>query len=282
MAPQAPPLPPPFTPHSVWTFENPPPPPYNKPSRLVFPSRKRQIKTSQEKKKSTSRFNYTDTLRGLPFTPLPFLELPCEVRIMIYKDLAPNTKPIKWCGAPQRHDGPCYTDILSVCRLIYKEALDIFYNNHVYFEIDISNNGIYFLGQRRLLNAPLPPPFRFPRSICARIQLEWRPARQKDFRNRIAEIFPVHSRLQNLQIYFHATNPAYIGRVATPEIVLAALDKTLSPLQSITKAMGPRFCITFEKHVNQGQLNLGSDLNEVVKGYFLDDDVRSESGDFAQ
>tara|TARA_R110002060_G_scaffold6111_1_gene9321 strand:- start:961 stop:1308 length:348 start_codon:yes stop_codon:yes gene_type:complete len=110
--------------------------------------------------------------------PFHLLELPREIRIMVYRYLAPNTKPDEWCGRPQRHDGPCYPEILSVCHLIRNEALDTFYNAAVYFDIDISNNGIFFLGNRHLLAAPLPPTIRLAQSICARIQLEWRTARQ--------------------------------------------------------------------------------------------------------
>lgn len=109
--------------------------------------------------------------------------------------------------------------------------------------------------------------------MCIRIQLEWRPVRQQDFKNRIAEIFPATSRLQNLQVYFQATSPAYIGREATPEIVVAALDNTLSPLQNIAKQLRSSFCINFEAQIHQGRSSLGTDLNEVVREYFLDSDA---------
>ncbi|PVH74839.1 hypothetical protein DL98DRAFT_19130 [Cadophora sp. DSE1049] len=203
-----------------------------------------------------------------PLKPFPFLELPREIRIMVYKYLAPNTKPDDWCGKPRRHDGPCYPAILSVCRSVRQETLYIFYGISVYFEIDISNNGIFFLGHRYLLTAPLPPTIRLAQSICARIQLEWRPARQQDFKNRIEEIFPADSRLRNLQVYFQATSPAYIGRAATPEIVLSALDNTLSPLQAVTKNLGSNFHINFEQHVHQGRFGLSVVLNDVVGKYF--------------
>ncbi|KAH9208214.1 hypothetical protein DL95DRAFT_395462, partial [Leptodontidium sp. 2 PMI_412] len=192
-----PPPPPPPPPLPAWVLAFPPTPPpslFNSPSRPVFPSRKQQINRPKQTKPKASCFNFPDAPEQSS-TPFPFLELPCEVRIMIYKYLGPNTKPNKWCGAPQRHDGPCYPEILSVCRFINKEAIDIYYNTSVYFEIDISNNGIFFLGQRYLLNAPLPSTVRLSQSMCIRIQLEWRPVRQQDFKNRIAEIFPATSRL---------------------------------------------------------------------------------------
>lgn len=203
--------------------------------------------------------------------PFPFLELPREIRVMVYKYLAPNTKPTDWCGKPQRHDGPCYLEILSVCHSINDEALDIFYNPSVYFEIDISNNGIFFLGRRYLLNAPnapLPPTVRLAQSMCARIQLEWRSARQQDFKNRIEEIFPSESRLRNLRVYFQATSPAYIGRASTPETVVSALDSTLYPLQVVSKNLGSNFYINFEKDIHQGRFGLGMVLHEVVREYF--------------
>ncbi|KAG4439142.1 hypothetical protein IFR05_005379 [Cadophora sp. M221] len=281
-----PPLPPPPPPPlPAWVLAFPPtlpPPPYNTPSKPVFPSRRQQInKPQKQTKPRTSAFNFSDT-PVQSSTPFPFLELPCEVRIMIYKYLGPSTKPNKWCEAPQRHDGPCYPEILSVSRFVHREAIDVFYNTTVYFEIDISNNGIFFLGQRYLLDAPLPPTVRLAQSMCIRIQLEWRPVRQGDFKNRVAEIFPSTSRLQNLQVYFQATSPAYIGREATPEIVIAALDDTLSPLQHIAKQLSPSFCINFEDQVHQGRSSLGIGLNEVVREYFLSNDTQSGLGDFSQ
>ena len=203
-----------------------------------------------------------------PNKPFPFLELPREIRIMVYRYLAPNTKPDQWCGKPQRHDGPCYPEILSLCHYVRNEALDIFYSASVYFEIDISNNGIFFLGNRHLLTAPLPPTIRLAQSMCARIQLEWRTARQQDFKSRIGEIFPADSRLRNLQVYFQATSPAYIGRAATSEVVISALESTLFPLQVVTKNLGPKFYINFEKEVYQGRFNLGVNLNQTVREYF--------------
>ncbi|KAK0099472.1 hypothetical protein ONS96_008309 [Cadophora gregata f. sp. sojae] len=263
-----PPSPPPLP---AWVLALPPPrppPPYNIPSRPIFPSRRQRVNHLQEQKKPRDSVVKKPAPTMKDLKQFRFLELPREIRVMVYKYLAPNTKPSEWCGKPQRHDGSCYPEILSVCRAIHDEVLDIFYSASVYFEIDISNNGIFFLGNRYLLSDLLPSTVRHAQSICARIQLEWRPVRQQEFKNRITEIFPPDSRLRNLQLYFQATSPAYIGRAATPDVVVSALDNTLSPLQGVAHNLGSKFHIDFETHIHQGRFSLGVDLNDVVGQYF--------------
>lgn len=79
--------------------------------------------------------------------------------------------------------------------------------------------------------------------------------------------------MRNLQVYFQATSPAYIGRSATPEVVISALENTLSPLQVVTKILGPKF-YNFEKEIHQGRFGLGVDLNQTVREYFHEHDYR--------
>jgi hypothetical protein len=108
--------------------------------------------------------------------PFPFLDLPTELRLEIYKHLIPDN-----CVEAQniqkrtfRHDQqPCYPAILRTNRQIYQEVICMWYGT-ARFHMVINPRHVVFL--RRTINlqdAKLPSMFPFVRSLSITMELRW-------------------------------------------------------------------------------------------------------------
>src|ERR1700748_601884 len=108
---------------------------------------------------------------------LSFLDLPVELRLMVYKYLIPNTIVIPMRGLPRenyppetlRTDGQlCYPAILRTNRRIYEEAIDMWYGTAT-FHMDIHGRNIYFLDTEFKVKDFLPR-IQCPKNIyCVRV-----------------------------------------------------------------------------------------------------------------
>src|ERR1700761_5056207 len=87
-----------------------------------------------------------------------FLDLPVELRLMVYKYLVPNTfVPVRFLPPSSlahpdqlnlRTDGRfCYPAILRTNRLIYKEAIDLWYGSAVFY-LQIVGPFLHFQGTK--------------------------------------------------------------------------------------------------------------------------------------
>lgn len=177
--------------------------------------------------------------------PCQLLQLPMEVRMVIYMYLVPTEKSYGWCGAPRRHDGLCYPAALSTCRTIYQELHGEWYRGDFTYEVDISSNGMFLLGQHHPLLDP-PPVFGLIRSLCIRIELEWRPNRQYEIKRLMALLSTPETRLRKLCLHIHSMHPWHTGRDATRAVCMRTLQRTLSPIRKITWLKAAKVDVLFD------------------------------------
>jgi hypothetical protein len=175
-------------------------------------------------------------LAQFPASPFPFLELPIDVRLMVYQYLVPNQRSEQWCGAPQRHGGLAYPAILRVNHQMRLEVLPEWYNKSVLFEASIFMLRFQFLDRGFSLYQPLPSTFRHIRSFCLKIDLEWTTAPPTTFKDGIAECIPQLSALRKLQVFLCISLLITVDSVIMnnkPGKVKAAFEATMSPLQAL-------------------------------------------------
>jgi hypothetical protein len=175
-------------------------------------------------------------LTQFPASPFPFLELPIDVRFMVYQYLVPNQRSGKWCGAPQRHDGPAYPAVLRVNHQMRLEVLPEWYHQSVLFEASIFMDCLQFLGRDFSLHDPLPSTFRHIQSLCLKINLEWTTPPPATFKDRIAVCLPQLSALRRLQVFLCISLPINVDSVDmndTPGKVQASLESAMSPIKAV-------------------------------------------------
>jgi hypothetical protein len=106
---------------------------------------------------------------------LSFLNLPVELRLMVYEHLIPNTIVTPMRPLPRetlRTDGqPCYPAILRNNRRIYEEAIDMWYRTAT-FRMNIHGRFIYFLNTEFKVEDVLPRTFRLIRTLDIQLTLE--------------------------------------------------------------------------------------------------------------
>ncbi|KAF2669577.1 hypothetical protein BT63DRAFT_471065 [Microthyrium microscopicum] len=94
--------------------------------------------------------------------PVPFMRLPAEIRVEIYKLILPNTvvcakpvhgKQVCCLEADNQASGPVALLLLS--RQVYSEAISLFYETAI-FHIKLDASGLWFLGVSYDRNSQLP------------------------------------------------------------------------------------------------------------------------------
>ena len=107
-----------------------------------------------------------------------FLDIPADIRLLIYQYLVPTLEVSAITKSPLRHDNePCCTSILRVNRQIYQEAIHEWYGFCTY-NIELQDKGVWFLGSHltslhgsRGINDPfyIPPIIKQVAFLCIRI-----------------------------------------------------------------------------------------------------------------
>jgi hypothetical protein len=104
-----------------------------------------------------------------------FLDLPVELRLVVYKYLVPNTVvPVRYFPSSDdahsdhlnlRTDGRfCYPAILRTNRLIYEEAIDLWYGTAVFY-LNILGDFLNFQGTKYFPGDVLPQTLRRVRTL---------------------------------------------------------------------------------------------------------------------
>ena len=164
---------------------------------------------SRQARSSGNRFQRKNGMLVTPAVPFRFLDLPVELRFLIFSQLLITEKPLRWIGPnyhPDYRNGSLLagavkvknslgatatrnglsattaTAILSTCKTIYLEAINFFYQNNV-FAIPPTN----FNTQPILRRQPLPHLVRHLQIQYRGVYEPWR-VLPKDYTNRVDAI----------------------------------------------------------------------------------------------
>ena len=164
---------------------------------------------SRQSRSSGNRFQWDNGMLVTPAVPFRFLDLPVELRFLIYSQLLFTEESLRWIG-PKYHPGyrkgsllasavkvkarlgatatrnglraTTATAILFTCKTIYFEAINLFYQNNV-FEVPPTN----FNTQPILRRQPLPRLVRHLRVQYRGVYEPWRML-PKDYTNSVDAI----------------------------------------------------------------------------------------------
>lgn len=202
--------------------------------------------------------------------PFPFLQLPLDVRVMIYRYLVPNEPSSELYGAPQRLDGPCHPSILAVSRDVRKEVLPEWYHLAVQYRAKVDHNGVRVLGHKFAWHEYPPLAFYRIKSLCLDVKLEMRPQRQDAFRAKVAQIVPPNGALKELGVHLEMLHPRYAGMKGTPDELHQALKRTLLPLQSLADLQTAKLECNIIHHITSSLTPMPDDmdLQLAVKDFF--------------
>ena len=178
------------------------------------------------------------------------MNLPFEIRVMVYRYLVPNIFREDMRLSPAlRDDGLCYPGILRTSRQIYKEAIYEFYGQ-VFFRASIVTSGFHIHGSSYSLHSRPPSTLRHIRMLDLSIYLSapnmWdtvgsrrnslSPRRHYNYTPFLRLWLargPEPIRLQKLRLRFvlsFAFIEAYKGQLSE---LRAALNQQLSPLRAV-------------------------------------------------
>ena len=172
--------------------------------------------------------------------PFRFLSLPIEIRLQVYRYLAPNTPK-----SPYRDDGrPCCPSILRTNQTIYKEAMDEWYSFMPY-KAYIDTKQLHLLGLTISPDEALPWAFQTIKILDLSISLqkvpmpglEYDPSRYLAARQILYTCFPPRSagagNLQRLRIELLVLIPFFKAYRHQPDQLRQALDSNLSAFRNL-------------------------------------------------
>ncbi|TGO33234.1 hypothetical protein BHYA_0258g00010 [Botrytis hyacinthi] len=256
----------------------------------LLPSRVRKIFTSGAASKISDDKSSVDN-------PFPFLQLPAELRIQIYKQLSPKSKPNykNFIGITEGHlrrdseleryvtercskedDSRCYPEILRLNRQIYHEAMPLWYGVDE-LHLWLINPASEF-HKETILSCDLPYFLRFMTSLRIDIFTEdddvslalksERPQMSTflaEFGNRLAE----HGNLKQLHVRFSLRTPMRLPPSAAPSHLLGSLlESYLEPFRGISGLLNLKTSIDvrpdpFAHEINQ--IDLGTRIYSSVE-----------------
>ncbi|KAF7911946.1 hypothetical protein EAE99_010954 [Botrytis elliptica] len=229
--------------------------------------------------------------------PFPFLQLPAEVRIQIYEQLSPISKPkskeflvitrghsrrdpeLVTCttkGCSEEDDSRCYPEILCLNRQIYHEAMPLWYGvDKLHFWIISPASPASRFHKKKNLPRHLPDFLRFMTSLRIDIFTEdddtslalksRRPKMSKfliEFGDRLAE----HGTLKELHIRFSLRTPISLPPSAAPSHVLRSLlEPYLVPFRGISGPLNLTTSIDVREAHESIQINHGGRIYASVE-----------------
>ncbi|KAF7891034.1 uncharacterized protein EAF02_001359 [Botrytis sinoallii] len=253
----------------------------------LLPSRARKIITSRAASKNSDD-------KSSVANPFPFLQLPAEVRIQIYKQLGPISKPnskkflvitrghlrrdpelvtytTKRCS--EEDESRCYPEILCLNRQIYHEAMPLWYGaDKLHFWLISPASRFH---KKTSLPRHLPDFLRFMTSLRIDIFTEdddtslalksRRPKMSKfltEFGNRLAE----HGNLKELHIRFSLRTPIPLPPSAVPSLVLGSLlEPYLEPFRGTSGLLNLTTSIDVREAHESNQINCGGRIYSSVE-----------------